>query len=52
MRPPLPTVWRLSVPHGKYNFYADFKANQFKAKSLLNEVVRPPYWGKPLKVES
>jgi len=48
-RKPHPTTWHLSLPMGKYDFYADFKANTYQADPRLNEDVRPPYWRKPLK---
>jgi hypothetical protein len=51
-RPPKPVPWRLRLPTGRYNFFADFKGGVFVAPPRLDEVIRPPFWGKPLKVES
>jgi hypothetical protein len=47
-RAPSPETWRLSVPTGKYSFFADFKKG-FKDAQLVDELVRPPFWVKPLK---
>jgi hypothetical protein len=49
-RPPNAAVWRLSVPTGKYSFFADFKTPNYKPVALEDEIVRPPFWGKLLKV--
>lgn len=49
-RQPKEGAWRLTVPTGVYDFHAEFKTAKFKSSSLVNETVRPPYWGKPLKV--
>jgi hypothetical protein len=50
-RPPKPEPWQLSVTAGKYSFFADFKSQKFKASPFIDEIVRPPFWGKPLKVQ-
>jgi hypothetical protein len=50
-RPPKPSPWRLRLPTGRYNFFADFRAGAFVAPPRLDEVIRPPFWGKPLKVQ-
>lgn len=50
-RAPDPAPWRLRVPTGKYSFFADVKAGAFKVAPVLDEIVRPPYWGKPLKAQ-
>ena len=49
-RPPKPEPWRLSVPVGKYSFFADFKSGNLKVTPYVDEIVRPPLWSKPLKV--
>ncbi len=50
-RPPKPVPWRLRLPTGRYNFFADFKAGAFTASPKLDEIIRPPFWGKPLKAQ-
>jgi len=50
-RPPWPDPWRLSVTTGKYSFFADFKKKEYIVNPFVDEIVRPPYWGKPLKVQ-
>jgi hypothetical protein len=49
-RPPAAKPWRLSLPPANYDFFADFKAPQYKSTSMLGEEVRPPIWAKPLRV--
>ncbi|MGH8108563.1 MAG: caspase family protein [Arenimonas sp.] len=49
-RLPNAAPWRLTIPTGTYSFHADFKNAKYKVTTLINETVRPPYWGKPLKV--
>jgi hypothetical protein len=41
--------WYFTIATGTYSFYADFKNGKYKAEPITNEIVRPPYWGKPLK---
>lgn len=48
-RKPNPLPWHLSVPIGTYSFYADFKANSFKADPRLNQEIRPPYQRRTLQ---
>jgi hypothetical protein len=50
-RRPSAEPWRLSVTTGKYCFFADFKTKKYKVNPLIDEIVRPPFWGKPLKVQ-
>jgi len=48
-RKPDPLPWHLSIPIGTYNFYADFKANTFRASPRLNQEIRPPYQRRTLQ---
>lgn len=48
-RGPKAIPWRLSVATGKYSFFADYKKKEYTVTPLIDELVRPPYWGKPLK---
>lgn len=49
-RAPRPEPWRLSVPAGKYSFFADLAANNVKVEPRIDDPVQPPLWSKPLKV--
>lgn len=49
-RSPNRAPWRLTLPTGKYSFFADIKSARRQTAELVDEIVRPPYWGKPLKV--
>ena len=49
-RSPNRAPWRLTLPAGKYSFFADIKSTRRQTAELVDEIVRPPYWGKPLKV--
>jgi hypothetical protein len=51
-RKPRKDAWRLTVPTGRYSFFADFKKSKYKVQPFIDEIVRPPCWGKPLKVQS
>jgi hypothetical protein len=51
-RAPHKDPWRLTVPTGKYCFYADFKKSKYKVQPFIDEIVQPPFWGKPLKVQA
>jgi hypothetical protein len=48
-RAPRAAPWRLALAPADYNFFADFKGRQFKAASMLDEAVLPPFWAKPLR---
>lgn len=50
-RRPDETIWRLSVPAGKYSIFAEFTNGTRKATPYIDEPVRPPYWAKPLRVQ-
>ena len=50
-RRPSREPWRLSVATGEYSFFADFKTKRYRVNPVIDEIPRPPYWGKPLKVQ-